>query len=156
MNPEVLAVAAWLVSLAAFSVEGESPQLAQPGRVVQIMSDAGKCLAAPDQNNDGGRVQVWQCTGEIQKQWRLFGDEIRSGAGKCLDVYAPDQYRNGGRVQVSECNGTMSQRWHLFGNEIRSGAGKCLDVYAPDQDRNGAGVQVWDCNGERQQRWLVK
>jgi hypothetical protein len=120
-----------------------------------IKSGAGKCLDvhAPDQNNNGATVQVWDCNSTIQQTWQFDGNAIKSGAGKCLDVHAPDQFNNGGRVQVWDCNNTMQQTWHLEGNAIKSGAGKCLDVHAPDQFNNGGVVQVWDCNNTMQQTW---
>jgi hypothetical protein len=121
-----------------------------------IRSGAGKCLDvhAPDQHQNGARVQVWDCNHTIQQRWTMVGNTIRSGAGKCLDVHAPDQHRNGARVQVWDCNNTIQQRWTVVGNTIRSGAGKCLDVHAPDQRLNGAIVQVWDCNNTVQQTWF--
>ena len=74
---------------------------------------AGKCLDvhAPDQYTNGARVQVWDCNGSIQQQWRIEGNAIKSGAGKCLDVHAPDQNNNGARVQVWDCNGSLQQTW---------------------------------------------
>jgi hypothetical protein len=84
------------------------------------------------------------------------GDEIRSGAGKCLDVHAPCQGDNGCEVQVWDCNGSRQQTWFASGGgEIKSGANKCLDVHAPCQGDNGCRVQVWDCNHSPQQTWNV-
>lgn len=122
-----------------------------------IRSGAGKCLDvhAPDQRNNGGRVQVWDCNNTLQQTWRFENGTIRSGAGKCLDVHAPDQHSNGARVQVWDCNNTLQQRWTLQGRAIRSGAGLCLDVHAPDQFANGARVQVWACNNTLQQTWTA-
>ncbi|WP_386824673.1 RICIN domain-containing protein [Lysobacter brunescens] len=123
-----------------------------------IRSGAGKCLDvhAPDQHNNGGHVQVWDCNGSQQQVWRFQDGAILSGAGKCLDVHAPDQNSNGARVQVWDCNGSLQQTWTLQGDVIRSGAGLCLDVHAPDQDKNGGRVQVWACNGSRQQTWSLQ
>lgn len=128
------------------------------GGGVPIRSGAGKCLDvhAPDQNNNGARVQVWDCNGSVQQSWRYKHGAIRSAANLCLDVHAPDQRNNGGRVQVWACNGSPQQTWSLQGGAIRSGAGKCLDVHAPDQGTNGGRVQVWDCNGSQQQRWSMQ
>lgn len=121
-----------------------------------IRGGAGKCLDvhAPDQRNNGGRVQVWDCNNTPQQTWSVVNGTIRSAAGKCLDVHAPDQRSNGGRVQVWDCNNTEQQRWTRQGNSFRSGAGLCLDVHAPDQRVNGATVQVWACNGSMQQTWV--
>jgi hypothetical protein len=124
-------------------------------RPVRIKSGGGKCLDvhAPDQLNNGARVQVWDCNGLDQQTWIRRGTSIRTKNGKCLDVHAPDQGVNGGRVQIWDCNGEPQQQWRTVGRTLRSASGKCLDVHAPDQDTNGGRVQVWDCNGERQQRW---
>lgn len=148
----------WLAVLSAGA--GTAPGSMQRSQSVEIVSGAGKCLDVhePDQYNNGGRVQVWQCNGTKQQAWFIERGALRSGAGKCLDVYAPDQQRNGARVQIWDCNGAPQQRWFLDRklSQIRSDGGKCLDVSEADQDKDGAAVQVWDCNGTRQQRWLVR
>ncbi len=129
-------------------------------RPIAFVSGAGKCLDvhAPDQFNNGAKVQVWDCNGSQQQTWARDGKTIRSGAGKCLDVHAPDQNNNGGRIQVWDCNGSPQQQFEWDGRTrvIRSGAGKCVDVHAPEQHLNGTGVQVWDCNGTQQQTWDVR
>lgn len=40
-------------------------------------------------------------------------EEIRSGAGMCLDVHSPCQSENGCRVQIWECNGSRQQTWTM-------------------------------------------
>lgn len=122
-----------------------------------IISGAKKCLdvVAPDQHNNGAKVQVWDCNNSLQQTWRADGHAIRSGAGKCLDVDAPEQHNNGAKVQVWDCNNSQQQTWTIDGETIRSGAGKCLDVDAPNQHNNGAKVQVWDCNNSLQQTWIA-
>ena len=127
---------------------------------IAFVSGAGKCLDvhAPDQFNNGAKVQVWDCNGSQQQTWARDGKTIRSAAGKCLDVHAPDQDKNGGRVQVWDCNGSPQQQFEWDGRSqvIRTGASKCVDVHAPDQDKNGGRVQVWDCNNTLQQNWNVR
>jgi hypothetical protein len=122
-----------------------------------IISGAGKCLDvhAPDQNTNGGRVQVWDCNNSLQQTWTIVGQAIKSGAGKCLDVHAPDQNINGAKVQVWDCNNSPQQTWKIEEQAIKSDAGKCLDVHAPDQNTNGGRVQVWDCNNSLQQDWIA-
>jgi hypothetical protein len=46
-----------------------------------IHSGAGKCLDvhAPDQYNNGARVQVWDCNNTLQQTWRFENGTIRSG-----------------------------------------------------------------------------
>jgi M6 family metalloprotease-like protein len=83
------------------------------------------------------------------------GEEIRTGAGLCLDVHAPEFDTNGGRVQAWACNGMPQQRWTFdrSSGAIRISSGLCLDVHAPDMAVNGGRVQVWACNGQQQQQW---
>jgi hypothetical protein len=138
------------------------PAWSEPPWKAYYTKDHSKCLDvhAPAQWTNGAHVQVWDCNGEIQQQWKFIDGTIRSRAGKCLDVHAPEQYKNGARLQVWDCNGSRQQRWKLrhIGEpsvsiytpyKIVSGAGKCLTV---DGKRpypayhNGARVTVWDCN----------
>lgn len=121
----------------------------------QIVSGGGLCLDvdAPEQRNNGGRVQLWHCNGSDQQLWTIRADRIVSLAGKCLDVNLAELRANGGRVQVWDCNGSVQQRWAQRGQTLRNGGGKCLDAHLPDLKKDAARVQVWDCNGEVQQRW---
>jgi hypothetical protein len=142
------------------------PRLNAP-EPVRIVSGAGRCLDvhAPDQFNDGARVQVWTCNGSNQQTWVIDedGQSIISLAGKCLDVHAPEQTIDGAKVQVWDCNGLLQQKWRTNVRQpvgaptrpIMSGAGKCLDVHRFDQFKDGAKVQVWACNASMQQDWRV-
>ena len=80
-------------------------------------------------------------------------EEIRSGAGKCLDVQSYCQGENGCNVQVWDCSGSRQQSWFVGGDEIVGGVGQCLDVHSNCQGDNGCNVQVWKCNGSPQQTW---
>ncbi len=124
-----------------------------------IRTGAGLCLDvhAPDMAKNGGRVQVWNCSGQPQQLWTYdrATSAIRVSSGLCLDVHAAEMTMNGGRVQVWACNGQVQQQWTpMPGGAIRSNrAGLCLDVHAPDQAINGGRVQVWQCSGAQQQRF---
>ena len=142
------------------------PRLNAP-EPVKIVSGAGLCLDvyAPDQFNDGAKIQVWACNDSNQQTWVIDneGGAIISLAGKCLDVHAPDQETDGGKVQVWDCNRQSQQEWHTDVRQpvgaatkpIKSGAGKCLDVHWFDQFNSGAKVQIWSCNASMQQDWRV-
>lgn len=121
---------------------------------VENIGSNGQPLTRPD-TRPIDRVQG-HLPGGVVGTVRLARSEIRSGAGKCLDVHAPDQARDGAHVQVWDCNGSQQQTWRFVNGAIRSGAGKCLDVHAPDQRNNGARVQVWECNGSVQQTWTLQ
>jgi len=155
----VVAVAC-LACAAALTAGADNIRVARQrgGQVIEIVSGAGKCLDVhePDQFNNGGRVQVWQCNGSKQQEWFLDRDAIRTSAGKCLDVHSDEQYRDGARVQIWDCNGLQQQQWKVTDNAIVSGARKCLDVPGELQHKDGAPVQVWQCNGGPPQRWTVR
>ncbi len=124
------------------------------GQVVEIAA-GGKCLEvhAPDLNNNGGRVQLWQCNGSKQQEWLFDRYGIRSGAGKCLNVNPREQDKNGAPVQIWDCNGSKQQMWRVMGAEIRYGSDKCLDA---EQQKDGARIQIWECGPSRQQQWNVR
>jgi len=80
-----------------------------------LVNGGGKCLDvhAPDMRNNGGKVQVWDCSGQPQQQWSFRGNALVNGGGKCLDVHAPDMRNNGGKVQVWDCSGQPQQQWRF-------------------------------------------
>lgn len=113
----------------------------------------GKCLDvyAPELGQEGAKVQIWDCNGNVNQQWVLRGNQLQNAAGQCLDV-PPDQLAmDGGRVQMWSCNGTPSQQWQLIGTELKNAAGLCLDI--TDLYTNGAQAQVRPCNGQINQQW---
>jgi len=155
----------------SFSVLADSASDFEQGWMQLKKKGSDKCLDvhAPAQWSNGARVQIWECNGQLQQQWKFSEGSIVTRAGKCLDVHAPDQLKNGARIQVWDCNGSMQQRWHMRGNEgdpklpfkIISGAGKCLTVKGKEaypHYRNGDLVTVWDCNDltkRDEQKWRV-
>jgi hypothetical protein len=58
-----------------------------------LVSGDSKCLDvhSPDRVTNGGRVQIWECHGGINQQWRFAGNMLVSGNGMCLDVHYPDR-----------------------------------------------------------------
>ncbi|WP_375495716.1 RICIN domain-containing protein [uncultured Nostoc sp.] len=80
-----------------------------------LVNGGGKCLDvhAPDMGTNGGKVQVWDCSGQPQQQWTLKDNALVNGGGKCLDVHAPDMGTNGGKVQVWDCSGQPQQQWRF-------------------------------------------
>ena len=124
-----------------------------------IQSAGGKCLEIhiEDLLKDGGRVQIWECSGEIQQRWKLddLGRLVNEG-GKCLDVHAPDMTKDGGKVQVWECSDVPQQKWKLDEHgRLVNGGGKCLDVHAPDMTTDGGKVQIWECSTVDNQKWKI-
>src|SRR3954469_8361023 len=91
---------AWAVALATVSVT--STALAASFALVM---PNGKCIDVNgpefDGRNNGARVQMWDCHGGPNQQWRVEGTAVIASNGKCLDVHAPDfeGRTNGGRVQ---------------------------------------------------------
>lgn len=142
---------------------GCSCKMARTGRPTSssgadIRTGAGLCLDvhAPDMGKNGGRVQVWACSGQPQQRWTYDRNSraVRVASGLCLDVHAPEMTTNGGRVQVWACNAAQQQQWTPLANgSLQNAGGLCLDVHDPDQSKNGGRVQVWQCNASQQQRF---
>jgi len=123
----------------------------------RIVNMSGKCLdvQSPCQHENGCKIQVWECNGQLQQQWLFASGTLRSGAGMCLDVQSHCQNENGCKVQVWECNGNQQQRWQISDSTIRTATGKCLDVNTNCQNNNGCDVNIWDCNAQPQQQWTM-
>jgi hypothetical protein len=122
-----------------------------------LRSAGGKCLDVNllDLVKNGGKIQVWECNGEIQQRWKLDNQSrLVNEGGKCLDVDVNELKKDGGKVQVWECNNEIQQKWRFDDKgRLVSGGGKCLDVDAAQLKQDGGKVQVWQCNNEPQQKW---
>jgi hypothetical protein len=127
----------------------------------QIKISSGKCLDVhkPDMGTNGGRVQIWTCSGSLNQDWTFDASgRLVNGGGKCLDVHAPEIGTDGGRIQVWECHNNDNQKWSMSGSgEIRvNNSDKCLDVHAPEIVTDGGRVQLWSCNGLVNQKWTFE
>jgi hypothetical protein len=136
------------------TVGGKSRSLAYKS----LQNGGGKCLdvAAEELTQNGGTVQIWECNGSIQQQWKIDGaGHLVNAGGKCLDVNAPDLLTDGGKVQVWDCIDADQQKWTLSDEgTLVSEGGKCLDVNAPDINSDGGKVQIWECLDDvLQQQW---
>jgi Ricin-type beta-trefoil lectin domain len=85
----------------------------------------GKCLDADANgiNNNGDKVQLWDCSGGTEQKWRVyhaFGSPydfifVNLANGKVLDADANGVNNNGGRVQVWDWWGGVNQIWQNQG-----------------------------------------
>lgn len=104
----------------------------------------------------------WADSNEYSKCKRVSAsvansEEIRTGAGLCLDAFVHEKHSNGDRVRVWVCNGSDQQRWTYdpAAKSLRVAGGLCLDVTAGIY-QNGNQVQIWRCNGQPQQQWQLR
>ncbi|WP_460807168.1 non-reducing end alpha-L-arabinofuranosidase family hydrolase [Micromonospora zhanjiangensis] len=118
------------------------------GRIVGVQS--GRCLDTPNQNN-GTRVQLYDCNGQSNQQWTYTSSKQLQVGGKCLDANGAGT-ANGTAVIIWDCNGQANQQWNINSNNTISGvqSGRCLDVWGTG---NGQQVQIYDCHGQANQQW---
>lgn len=147
----------WMAPLVGWS-NGAYCQDGTPTAVPLRTHFNNKCLDADlnTMNRLGIIVQLWDCNGQPQQQWRFYRDgTVRSAYnGRCLDADLNTINRNGTTVQLWTCNGQPQQKWDGRTGAITSRYnGRCLDADLNTIYRNGAKVQLWDCNGQAQQQW---
>lgn len=135
------------------------PVMAPPGRHFggpsMLTLGNGKCLDinGGQANNNGATVQVWDCHGGINQQWRWERGALVSGTNKCLSM-RPDQVgQSGGRVTIWDCTGGPNQQWRREGAMLINEAGKCLAANPGMMNQNGGPITVWDCRGGANQQW---
>ncbi|HNN51314.1 MAG TPA: RICIN domain-containing protein [Pseudomonadota bacterium] len=144
-------IVANLLSISAAQAQHHGPFAIRAGQ---------KCLDlnGPQVKVNGGRVQLWDCTGAANQLWRWDRGRIVSMANnRCLDLNGPDTGDNGGRIQVWDCHGGPNQHWrHERGALIVQADNRCLDVHGPDIGQNRAHVQSWDCHFGPNQQWIIE
>ncbi len=107
-------------------------------------------------NRDGTTVQVWQGSGAVNEEWKLYSTSggaflIRNKVSwRCLTTDGSTTV-NGAGVGLWGCHGGLNQQWLIVGNQLVSAfSNKCLTARG---NQNGALAQVWDCNGSAGQQW---
>ncbi|MEU4690771.1 endo-1,4-beta-xylanase [Actinoplanes sp. NPDC023714] len=128
-----------------------TPPPAGSGRIVGAQS--GRCVDVPNATqNNGTRVQLYDCNGQANQQWTLTSSRQLTVYGtRCLDAAGSG---NGAAVQIYACNGQANQQWNVNANGTITGvqSGRCLDVWGTG---NGQQVQIYDCNGQANQRFAL-
>ncbi|WBB73450.1 endo-1,4-beta-xylanase [Micromonospora sp. WMMD1128] len=122
------------------------------GRIVG--SQSGRCIDVPNSSqNNGTRVQLYDCHGQSNQQWTSTGSRQLTvyGGSRCLDAAGSG---NGSAVQIYSCNGQANQQWNVNSNGTITGvqSGRCLDVWGTG---NGQQVQIYDCNGQANQQFRL-
>ncbi|MEV5822980.1 ricin-type beta-trefoil lectin domain protein, partial [Micromonospora haikouensis] len=118
-----------------------------------VGSQSGRCIDVPNvSQNDGTRVQLYDCHGQSNQQWTYTASKQLTVYGsKCLDANGSG---NGAAVQIYSCNGQANQQWNVNSNGTISGvqSGRCLDVWGTG---NGQQVQLYDCHGQANQQFRL-
>jgi hypothetical protein len=141
----------------------------------------GWCLDADlnTLNQNGTKVQLWPCNGQLQQRWYIEGTSWRSAIfpNRCLDVNLGTPVVNGTKIQLWDCNFQPQQRWAIPfipppGSSVTSAVYSCYQTTMPnncpaplsqrwamDADLNtlntpGTKIQVWQPNGQSQQTWI--
>ncbi|MFB8236006.1 RICIN domain-containing protein [Kitasatospora purpeofusca] len=132
-------------------VLGPTPPAGPTGRITGYVN---KCLdVRGGSSNNGTPIQMWDCLGNVNQNWRIASDGTIRAVGKCLDVQG-GRTGNGTPVQIYDCNGTGAQQWRVRsdGAIVNPQSGRVLDVRGYDT-ANGALVQIYDFAGTANQLW---
>ncbi|MFG2904438.1 ricin-type beta-trefoil lectin domain protein [Kitasatospora sp. NPDC048286] len=124
------------------------------GPTGQISGYASKCVDVRGGiNSNGTPVQIWDCLGNANQQWKIGTDGTIRAFGKCLDVSGGNT-GNATLVQIYDCNGTGAQQWQARGDGslLNPQSGRCLDDLG-FSTTNGNQLGIWDCNGADNQKW---
>jgi Ricin-type beta-trefoil lectin domain-like len=100
------------------------------GTIVNVQS--GKCLDADLStiNANGTKVQLWDCWGGKNQQWRANNDGtiVNVQSGRCLDADLGTINTNGAKVQLWDCWRGENQKWSIdFENEGAHNCAHCND-----------------------------
>jgi hypothetical protein len=132
-----------------------------------------KCLDAEANSNfNGAKVQLWDCNGGTQQDWKLvplghsFYQIVNVKFNRCLDAQTQSITHDGTVVQLYDCLGTDNQKW--FENNLNEGmifenygayearndwASIALDANRNNPD-NGTNIQLWHFLNYSNQYWI--
>jgi hypothetical protein len=129
-----------------------------PTNGVQIRGMGETCLDIPNGNIANGQtVQIYNCNGGWNQQWRTFPDGTIRPAwniGYCIDV--PWGWNGQGNVlQLWQCWGGVNQQFR-FDNSgaivFNVAGGNCLNVQG-GTPTPGSAVQLYPCNNGANELW---
>ncbi|SFF89519.1 endo-1,4-beta-xylanase, partial [Actinoplanes philippinensis] len=132
---------------------GPSPSVPSGDAKRILGAQSGRCVDVPGASqNNGTRVQLYDCNGQTNQQWTLTAsNQLTVYGNRCLDAAGSG---NGAAVQIYSCNGQTNQQWNVNSNGTITGvqSGRCLDVWG---SANGQQIQIYDCNGQANQRFSL-
>jgi hypothetical protein len=111
-----------------------------------VSTQNNQCLDVAGNNlNSGSKLQLWNCAGTANQQWRIEGPLFQTGNDMCLDLPNGWVY-NGAKLQVWKCDGQNDhQHWSQVGSSLAyQGGDYCLDVTS-GWFNNGNQLQLWTC-----------
>lgn len=106
-----------------------------------------KCLDVTAGNrNPGTHLQIWECTGNANQQWKFSGGLLRTTGGMCADIPYGVTYP-GVAIQIWTCDtSNKNQMFELVGTNVRfKNSNYCIDVKDGKYDP-GRSVQGWPCS----------
>jgi len=80
-----------------------------------VNAASGRCLDAdaPGVNNNGDKVQLWDCWNGANQRWSTNnGHFVNQASGKCLDADLGGINNNGDKVQLWDCWNGANQNWY--------------------------------------------
>ena len=113
---------------------------------VPMSTQNGMCLDVKDNRmQNGAGLQLWQCSGGGNQQWRIEGPLLQTNQDLCADIPNGVGY-NGAPVQVYKCDGqNKNQLFDQIGSSLQwRGSPYCLDV-KDGSFANGGQIQLWTC-----------
>lgn len=137
----------WAATTKSTTGNGVKPNSWSAGRVINIVTDRGKCLDAG--GGMGSLAKIWDCNNTAPQRWTIVGDNTikNEASGACLSVVGSG-WESGTLIQLAACDSTNEgQQWAAFGSDrsLRNiGSGLCADV-VNNNDANGTPLQVYDC-----------
>jgi hypothetical protein len=124
----------------------------QPWKTLNTTTSlVARCLDLDGNNqNNGARIQAWDCLGNQNQTWAFENISIRGWGGLCLTLPGGNT-ANGTEIQVQSC-GNTGQLWSLASDgTVRFGSlsgTKCLTAGFFSLNR----YFIWNCDGATDQR----
>jgi hypothetical protein len=118
--------------------------------VGQIVGLSGKCIQLV-----GSALQMYDCNGASDQQWRFAANGTLQKGGRCLSLVSRST-NDGIPVVMTSCDTTNVTQWRVSPNAdiVNVAADKCLDVSGANT-ANGTPLQTAWCSGNSAQKWTV-
>ena len=128
-------------------------------KLIKNKKNSDFCTRSPSfDNTPAFRIEISECDGSLNQEWKFVDGQIKNANGHCLDVYVSWIWSKS-RVGTHECQPGRNQLWDFNEDDLtispRHAPYMCLDVKSGSMENGASLITSYCINGLVNQKWAL-